>query len=230
MIQMIIADNQALMRDGLKALFNFEDDMKVLATAENGLQAYDLVKQYRPELVIMDIHMPLMNGIESTKCIKKDFPNTLILILTTVADEDYIVEALLNGASGYLLKDMPGDKLFQSVRDASKGQLMMPAEIASKLAKRLSFLSGTSQLQFDPNKLKNEHIAFTDRENKIIQLMIEGKSNREIADTVFMSEGTIKNYISVIYGKIGTSDRLKAVICLKRLCNQQDRVLLHKNL
>jgi DNA-binding NarL/FixJ family response regulator len=222
MIQIIIAEDHALLRDGLKAFFNLEEDMKVVATAENGQQAYELVKQYRPELVLMDIHMPLMNGIESTKCIKKDFPNTQILILTTFAEENYIIETLSSGASGYLLKDMPGDKLIQSVRDAAMGQLMMPAAIASKLASRISFLSGTSKPPLDPNKLKKEHIEFTGRENIIIQLMIEGKSNREIANILYMSEGTIKNYISVIYGKLGTSDRLKAVIFLKRLYNQED--------
>lgn len=219
MITILIADDQTLMRDGLETILNLEDDMTVVATAGNGRQAVDLVKEHRPDVVLMDIEMPILDGIQSTKAIKQDFPETVILMLTTFSDEDYIVEALVSGAAGYLLKDMPGDKLIASIRDAANGQLMMPAAIASKLASRLSLLSGASRRSFDPNKTKTpgESVEFTERERKIIRLMIEGKTNREMADIFFMSEGTIKNYISVIYGKIGINDRTKAVIYLKRL-------------
>jgi DNA-binding NarL/FixJ family response regulator len=217
MITIIIADDQTLMRDGLETILSLEDDMTVLATANNGEQVYNLVKEHRPNIVLMDIQMPVQDGIRSSEAIKRDFPETVILILTTFSDEDYIVEALVSGASGYLLKDMPGDKLIESIRDAAKGQLMMPASIAAKLANRLSFLSGTSRRFFDPSKAPSAQNEFTEREQKIIALMIEGKTNREIADTFFMSEGTIKNYISVIYGKIGVNDRTKAVMYLKKI-------------
>ncbi|TMV47021.1 response regulator transcription factor [Paenibacillus mesophilus] len=217
MITIIIADDQTLMRDGLETILSLEDDMTVVSTANNGEQVYNLVKEHRPNIVLMDIQMPIQDGIRSSEAIKRDFPETVILILTTFSDEDYIVEALVSGASGYLLKDMPGDKLIESIRDAAKGQLMMPASIAAKLANRLSFLSGTSRRFFDPSKAPSKQTEFTEREQKIIALMIKGKTNREIADTFFMSEGTIKNYISVIYGKIGVNDRTKAVMYLKKI-------------
>ncbi|WP_426450814.1 response regulator [Paenibacillus sp. S-38] len=211
----VLADDQTLMRDGLHTILTLEDDLEVVGTAENGQQALELVEQLRPNLVLMDIQMPIMNGIESTKRIKKQFPETIILILTTFAEDDYIVEGLANGASGFLLKDMPGDKLIQSIRDCVKGQLMMPAVIASKLAARLSSASAAATAEFDPKRLKSEGISFTEREKNIISLMMEGKNNRQIAGLLFMSEGTVKNYVSMIYNKIGTNDRTKAILALK---------------
>ncbi|AEI38988.1 response regulator transcription factor [Paenibacillus mucilaginosus] len=211
----VLADDQTLMRDGLHTILTLEDDLEVVGTAENGQQALELVEQLRPNLVLMDIQMPVMNGIESTKRIKKQFPETIILILTTFAEDDYIVEGLANGASGFLLKDMPGDKLIQSIRDCVKGQLMMPAVIASKLAARLSSASAAATAEFDPKRLKSEGISFTEREKNIISLMMEGKNNRQIAGLLFMSEGTVKNYVSMIYNKIGTNDRTKAILALK---------------
>lgn len=129
MITIIIADDQTLMRDGLETILSLEDDMTVVSTANNGEQVYNLVKEHRPNIVLMDIQMPIQDGIRSSEAIKRDFPETVILILTTFSDEDYIVEALVSGASGYLLKDMPGDKLIDSIRDAAKGQLMMPPRL-----------------------------------------------------------------------------------------------------
>ncbi|MCZ8523985.1 MULTISPECIES: response regulator transcription factor [Paenibacillus] len=211
----VLADDQTLMRDGLHTILTLEDDLEVVGTAENGQQALELVEQLRPHLVLMDIQMPIMNGIESTKRIKKLYPDTIILILTTFAEDDYIVEGLANGASGFLLKDMPGDRLIQSIRDCVKGQLMMPAVIASKLAARLSSASAAATAEFDPKRLKSEGISFTEREKNIISLMMEGKNNRQIAGHLFMSEGTVKNYVSMIYNKIGTNDRTKAILALK---------------
>jgi DNA-binding NarL/FixJ family response regulator len=217
MIRIVIADDQTLMRDGLHTILSLEADMEVTGLAENGLQAHELVGQLQPDLVLMDIQMPVLNGIEGTKRIKQDYPQTLVLILTTFAEDEYIIEGLANGASGFLLKDMPGDRLIQSIRDCVKGQLMMPAIIASKLAARLSFASSASQANLDVNRLKSEGVHFTEREKTIILLMIENHNNRQIAGLLFMSEGTVKNYISMIYNKIGTNERSKAIAALKEL-------------
>ncbi|GMX65784.1 response regulator transcription factor [Paenibacillus elgii] len=214
-ITIIIADDQTLMRDGLHTILSLEEDMEVVGVAENGVQALELTERLKPDLVLMDIQMPVMNGIECTKQMKKRFPETAILILTTFAEDDYIVEALAGGASGFLLKDMPGDKLIHSIRDCMRGQLMMPAVIASKLAARLAAGSPPAQAEFDAKRLKAEGVSFTEREKHIIALMMEGKNNRQIAGLLFMSEGTVKNYVSVIYNKIGTNDRTKAILVLK---------------
>lgn len=219
-ITIIIADDQTLMRDGLQTIVQLEDDMNVLATAENGLEAYELVGLHQPNLILMDIRMPIMDGIECTRRIRQDYPNTLVLVLTTFAEDDYIVDALVNGACGFLLKDMPGDKLLQAIRDAMKGELMMSAPIASKLAARISSLSAKDKR---PNKSSTaaqsgkqlNGVRFTEREKTVVALMMEGMTNREIAGKLFMSEGTVKNYISTIYDKIGTNDRTQAVLLLK---------------
>ncbi|MFC5652431.1 response regulator [Paenibacillus solisilvae] len=224
-IKIIIADDQTLMRDGLQTIVQLEDDMTVMATAENGSEAYKLVRQHSPDLVLMDIRMPVMDGIESTRLIRQHFPNTLVLVLTTFADDEYIVDAMVSGACGFLLKDMPGDKLLQAIRDAVKGEMMMPAPIAAKLAKRISSLSERQSPRLQaardgqPSSSRGKNhvdgVRFTEREKTVIALMIEGRTNRDIAGKLFMSEGTVKNYISTIYDKIGTNDRTQAVLLLK---------------
>ncbi|WP_217593929.1 response regulator transcription factor [Cohnella sp. GbtcB17] len=217
MIRVVIADDQTLMRDGLQTIIDLQKDMQVVGTAEDGEQACALVRELRPDLVLMDIRMPLRDGIESTKTIKREHPGTAVLILTTFAEDEYIVDALANGACGYMLKDLPALKIVESIRDAIKGQLMLPASVAAKLASRLAFLSKKPADGFDPNRLREEMIRFTDREKKVILLMLEGRSNREMAEYLFMSEGTVKNYVSVIYQKIGTNDRAKALLLLQGL-------------
>lgn len=219
-IRILIADDQTLMRDGLQTILSLEDDMEVVGTVENGQLAYEAVVELCPDLVLMDIQMPVLSGIESTKRIKRDYPQTVVLILTTFAEDDYIVDGLMSGAAGFLLKDMPGDKLIQSIRDCMRGQLMMPAVIASKLAARLTLAAGGGSADWSAQRLRSEGITFTEREKSIIQLMMEGSTNRQIAGVLYMSEGTVKNYVSMIYNKIGTNDRTKAILTLQELLRE----------
>lgn len=215
MLRVLIADDQSLMRDGLQTILQLEEDIDVIATAENGEEACKIAEALHPDLVLMDIRMPVMNGIEAVKQIRKSLPNTKVLMLTTFDEDQYIIEALANGATGFLLKDIPTDKLLEAVRDAARGNMMLPAAIAAKLASRLTAASE------HPPGFRQDHnlsdIKFTDRELSIIALMTEGRTNREIAGLLFMSEGTVKNYISGIYDKIGTNDRTQAVIWLKKM-------------
>ncbi|MFC3802650.1 response regulator [Cohnella sp. GCM10012308] len=220
MIRVVIADDQTLMRDGLQTIIDLQKDMRVVGAAEDGEQACELVRELRPDLVLMDIRMPRRDGIESAKTIKREHPGTAVLILTTFAEDEYIVDALANGACGYLLKDLPALKIVESIRDAVKGQLILPASVAAKLASRLAFLSKAPADVLDPKRLRQEMIRFTDREKKVILLMLEGRSNREMAEFLFMSEGTVKNYVSVIYQKIGTNDRAKALLLLQGLMRE----------
>lgn len=209
-IKIVIVDDQTLMRDGLKTILELENDMEVLGTAENGLKAIEMVKELRPDVVLMDIRMPVMNGVESTRAIKQSFPDTCVIMLTTFDDEEYIIDALSFGASGYLLKDMPGDKLIDAVRDGIKGNLLIPGTIAAKLAARLS----RPHLEVK-NSINGPLSELSERELEISRLLIKGYSNRQIASKLFISEGTVKNYVSNIYSKIGISDRAKALLYLK---------------
>ncbi|MDP4182857.1 MAG: response regulator transcription factor [Bacillota bacterium] len=214
-IRVLIADDQTLMRDGLKTILDLEDDIEVVDMAENGIQAYEKTKTIRPDVVLMDIRMPFMDGVESTKLIKRELPDTVVLILTTFDDDEYIIQALSNGASGYILKDIPGDKLINAVRDSINGNLMMPAKIAAKIAARLTVFFD-SKLDF--GDLYN---TFSEREKAIISLLIKGLNNRQIAASLHLSEGTAKNYISAIYSKIGISDRTKAIVYLKEYIEKE---------
>lgn len=215
MFRIIIADDQTLMRDGLQTILQLEDDMEVVATAENGLEACELALLHQPDLVLMDIRMPVMNGIDAVRKLKSESPSTKVLVLTTFDEDEYIIEALASGAVGFLLKDIPSDKLLQAIRDAAKGEMMLPSAIAAKLAARLSAAPMGTKPAPARARGRSSDIKFTDREMSIISLMVEGRTNREIAQLLFMSEGTVKNYISTIYDKIGTNDRTQAVIWLK---------------
>ena len=216
MIRIVIADDQRLLRDGLQTIIHLSDDMEVVGMAENGRKALELVGTLRPDLVLMDIQMPEMDGIESTRNIRAQYPKTKVLILTTYPEDEYIIDALVGGAEGFLLKDLPGEKIIAAIRDAMAGTLLMPAAISEKLAARLT--AGGAAFPA-PRALHSRHSerdpGFTEREWKIIELMAEGRSNREIASQLLISEGTIRNYISIIYSKIGVNDRLKAVNLLR---------------
>lgn len=216
-IRIVIADDQTLLRDGLQTIINLEEDMEVVAAADNGEAAIVAVRQHRPDLVLMDVRMPVLDGIEATRLLLQEFPGLIVVVLTTFLEDQYIVDSMVHGASGFLLKDMPADKIIQSIRDAAKGQLMMPSAVAGKLAARISFLTGGPHHPLQTGRLKKQGISFTDRERHIIQLLLDSKSNKEIAKTLFMSEGTIKNYVSIIYQKIGVNDRSRAILLLKEL-------------
>ncbi|QOY36730.1 response regulator transcription factor [Anaerobacillus isosaccharinicus] len=216
LINIVIADDQTLMREGLRTILELEDDMQVVGMANNGQEAFDLVKKLSPSVVLMDVRMPIMDGVTSTKLIMEQFPKTVVIILTTFDEDDYIIEALACGAKGFLLKDIPGDRLIDAIRGGFNGQMMLPASIGAKLAARLSDVSNL--LKRDINfKENNDYPKFSQREKDIILLIIEGLSNRQISETLFLGEGTVKNYISEIYNKIGINNRQQAIIYLRKL-------------
>ena len=217
MISIIIADDQRLLREGLQTILQSEDELDIVGICENGLEALQKAKEQRPDVVLMDIKMPIMDGIESMKRIKREVPGTVVLMLTTFAEDRFIVDAMAGGADGFLLKDMPSKTIVQSIHDAMNGGVILPASIASKLAAKLSVLSDSRADAFDEDKLKQNGLAFTERERRIIVLMIDGYTNRQISSSLFMSEGTVRNYISVIYNKLGTNDRQNAIVQLKGL-------------
>jgi len=217
LISIIIVDDQRLLREGLQTILQSEEGLEIVAMCENGKEALEAVREHRPNVVLMDIKMSVMDGIEAMKRIKREHPDTVVLMLTTFAEERFIVDAMAGGADGFLLKDMPSKFIMRTIHDAMNGVVILPAPIASKLAAKLSVLSDGSADAFDEIKLRESGYSFTLRERKIIMLMIEGYTNRQISSSLFMGEGTVRNYISVIYNKIGTSDRQTAISMLKGL-------------
>lgn len=215
MIQVLIVDDQTLLREGLQTIINLEEDMRTVGLAANGLEAVEMTINLLPDLILMDIKMPILSGIESMKRIKREAPSTHILMLTTFLEDSLIIDAMANGADGFLLKDMAGEQIVQTIREAMKGHLILPAPIAAKITARLSHWSLNEPGPFYEQALENNGLFFNEKEREIILLLVQEKLNKQIAATLYMSEGTIRNYISVIYNKIGTNDRTAAISRLK---------------
>lgn len=209
-IRILIVDDQTLMRDGLKTIIELEENMEIAGTAGNGQEALEFCRLSPPDLVLMDIRMPVMDGVTSTKLIKALFPQVIVIILTTFNDDQYIIEALAHGASGYILKDIEGDELIRTINEASKGSFLLPSEVAIKIAQRLT--KTTVVTPENKASLKD----FSEREIEVAKMIAMGFNNRQIASSLFISEGTVKNYISNIYSKLGTSDRMAAALTIKK--------------
>jgi len=210
-IKVLIADDQTLMRDGLKTILELESNIEVVALAKDGIEALTLCAKTEPHIVLMDIRMPNMDGVEATRRIKKACPETIILILTTFDDEEFIVEALSHGASGYILKDIEGDALIKAINDAHKGSFILPSKIAIKLAGTISKTTKKSQ------DTSLALLALSEKETEIAKLLAQGFTNKQIASALYISGGTVKNYVSNLYSKIGISDRTAAAIYIKSL-------------
>jgi DNA-binding NarL/FixJ family response regulator len=213
-IRILVVDDQRLMREGLRTILNLEADLDVVGLAENGSEALTLISELQPDIVLMDIRMPVMDGVEATRCIRERWPDCRVLILTTFDDDEYIVEALKNGAVGYLLKDLPSERLITAIREAAAGHPMMQSEIAARLIARLTEQTNGSKPP-DRNQMGDNDCLVLDltvREKEILALIAQGKNNREIAATLFISEGTVKNYVSTIYDKTGISERSKLIM------------------
>jgi DNA-binding NarL/FixJ family response regulator len=206
-INVLLADDQTIIRDGLRALLEACPDIRVIAEANNGRQAYDMVMEHHPDVVLMDIRMPEVDGVDAIRLIKDNFPETIIIVLTTFDDDEYIINAMTCGASGYLLKDIGSEKLIEAIRDGVHGNIILSGRIAAKITSRL-VQNQTYKVELDD---------FTEREKEIIKLLVLGKSNREIAQILLLSVGTIKNYISQIYSKANITDRTNAVLLFKKL-------------
>ncbi|MGE7113688.1 response regulator [Lysinibacillus sp. NPDC047702] len=205
MITILIADDQMLIREGLKTIIDLEDDMQVVALASNGEEAFALTQLHRPQLVLIDVQMPIMDGITALKKMKEQLPETFILILSTFLEEDYIINGLASGASGYLLKDMDTDKMLMAIRDTVSGQFILPSVVAAKLITKLSKTS----------TINAEELKLTQREEEIAKLILAGKNNKEIASVLYIAEGTVRNYVSNLYSKLQVIDRVQAIVKLK---------------
>ncbi len=210
MIRLIIVDDQRLMREGLKTILELEEDFNVLGIAANGKEALELCRADPPDIVLMDIRMPEMDGVEATGLITAGMPQVKVIILTTFDDDELIIQGLKAGAKTYLLKDLPSERLAEIIRATHRGDIVLQPEIAAKLVGKVA--EGTKD---PPGQGQGEEMlpeSLTRRETEILRLMSQGLNNTEISAKLFISEGTVKNYISSIYGKLGINDRTQAVL------------------
>ncbi|HZG88430.1 response regulator transcription factor [Paenibacillus sp.] len=203
-IKVMIVEDQELIRSSLQIVLGIESDLAVVGAAENGAEAVALCEERRPDVVLMDIHMPVMDGIEATKRIKKANPQTKIIILTTFQEMDFVIEALQAGAEGYLLKAIDTKDLVAGVRVVAHGGTLITQEIAKALfAGHIQKSSG--------GESPSEKYMLSKRETEILQCLADGLSNEAIAEKLFLSMGTVKNYISNLYAKLDVAGRAEAV-------------------
>lgn len=207
-MKILIADDDALVRDGLKLLLGMEEDIEVTATAENGQDAFDKCGAYAPDIVLMDIRMPGVDGVLGTKMIKQRYPEISVVILTTFKDDEYIKEALKNGAVGYILKSIPPDAMVQTLRAVSKGGVVFQREVAGTISSMLK----------EGGKTDMKELGLSEREFTVMQLVGEGLSNREIGEKLFITEGTARNYVTAILEKLDLRDRTQLAIFYLKNC------------
>ncbi len=207
-IRVMIVDDQALVREGIASLLAIQPGITICGTAENGQEAVTKFESFNPQVILMDIRMPVMNGIESAQVILQQNPQVIILMLTTLEDDEYIVKSLQSGASGYLLKDMLAADLAQAIRLAYRGVF----QLAPSVAGRLVNLHNEKEKPVVRGENAEQIANLTPRELDVLKLIAEGLTNKEIAQTLFLSEGTVKNIVSNIFTCLGTRDRVQTAI------------------
>lgn len=211
-IKIMIADDQALMRDGLASILSLKEDLEVVGTASDGQEAYERARELQPDIVLMDIRMPNTNGVEGTKRIRTDLPHIKVLMLTTFKDSELIFEALEEGASGYLLKDMPTDAIVQAIKTVHSGGVVLPEDLTSQI---LMEMKKGNQLQETTRKEPVHTFSselLTEREWEVLEQLGKGLNNKEISESLFITEGTVKNHVSNIINKLEIRDRTQAAI------------------
>ncbi len=203
MLKILIADDHQIVRRGLKMTIDAEKDMRVVGEAENGAQVLALIKKHKPDVVLMDIQMPEMDGVDALKQVRVEFSVLPVLILTTFSDDAHIYAALRAGASGFLLKEMNGDDLIAAIRGAAQGKPQLHPDIARRLMSR-------APMPDDPFE------SLTGRERDILKLIARGRSNKEIALELVLTEMTVKGYVSDLFAKLGVNDRTQAALMAVR--------------
>ncbi len=211
-IRVLLVDDQRLMRDGLRTLIELETDLDVAGEAGDGLEAITAYRHTGPDIVLMDVRMPNLNGVEATRRIKADFPEANILILTTFDDDEYIFEGLRAGASGYLLKDVSGKELANAIRTVANGGTLIAPSVARKVVAEFARLKPAS-----PETTESLPEPLSLREIEILKVLAQGHTNKEIADQLHLAEGTVKNYVTSILQKIGARDRTQAALRAREL-------------
>lgn len=204
-IKVLLADDQSILADGIKSVLSSCDEIEVVGIAQDGFEALELLEKTSPDVVLMDIRMPNMNGVIATQEVKRRRPDTKVIILTTFDDSDYILNAINNGASGYLLKDTSSAALIDAIKNAYAGDTILPAKIARRIADAARLVSNDREI-----KLKRA-FGLSERETEIALMIYEGFTNKQVASALKLTDGTARNYISTIYVKLEAENRLEAV-------------------
>ena len=209
LIKVMVADDQEELAKELKGVLETDSSLSVVALVKDGFEACEKIESTRPDVVLMDIRMPNMNGVVATQRIKAEYPLVKVVILTTFDDSDYILSAINNGASGYLLKDISGAGLIDAVKNAYAGDTILPAKIAKRITDAAKNVSADREIKL------TRAFLLSDREVEIALMLYEGFTNRQISSALKLSEGTTRNYVSSIYVKTGSENRAEAIKAIK---------------
>lgn len=202
MIRLLVVDDQRLIRQGLNALLKLETSLQIIGEAADGHEAIQQVEVLKPDVVLMDVRMPNMDGVAATRDICQRFPETKVLVLTTFDDDEYVAQAVRYGASGYLLKDTPPEELVQAIHAVHKGYTHLGPGLANKLVQQ-----APQQVTLPPGWTE-----LTPREHDILRLIAQGANNQEIAEALYISEKTVKNHLTSIFSRLNVRDRTQAAI------------------
>ena len=213
-IKVLITDDQLELALELKSVLQTDSCLEVVGIATDGFAALEQMQQNTPDVVLMDIRMPNMNGVVATQRIKTEYPSVKVVILTTFDDSDYILNAINNGASGYLLKDIGSAALIDSIKDAYQGDTILPAKIARKITDAARFVAADREIKL------TRAFGLSDREVEVALMLYEGFTNRQISSALKLSEGTTRNYVSTIYEKMRCENRAEAVAAVKNVLNK----------
>lgn len=212
-IRVLLVDDQALFREGLETLLSVHKDIQIVGQAGNGQEAVEVAARVQPDVVLMDVRMPVLDGVRATRLLKKALPQCKVIVLTTFDDDEYIFDALRTGAVGYLLKDVDSAQLIEAIRAAARGQSILEPSVAAKVIAeftRVSSMVPSAQMEQLVNPL-------SERELEILSLIARGASNKEIASQLYIAEGTVKNHVTHILGKLGVRDRTQAALKAREL-------------
>ena len=217
-IRIVIAEDQALVRRGAALLLSMEPDMEVVGQACNGVEAVELTQLLHPDVVLMDLHMPLKGGVVATREITRALPQTQVLVLTTLDDDETVFEAVRAGAHAYLLKDAAENELLDTIRALKRGESRLTPQIARKVMDQFRRLaqSGQSESLREPAAAPLAAEALNEKEAKVLELIAEGMSNRQIGAALFLAEGTVKNYVSRIMDKLHANTRTELALLSQR--------------
>lgn len=211
-IRILLVDDQALFREGLNTLLSVQPDFEVVGEASNGEEALRLAAQLQPQVVLMDLRMPVLDGVTATRRLHTLLPDCRVLVLTTFDDDEFVFDGLRAGAVGYLLKDVSSDKLFEALRAAARGEYFLLPSITAKVIEEFARVSPVARVPVEP--LVDPLSA---REIEILRLVATGASNKEIAEMLVIAEGTVKNHLTNILAKLSAKDRLQAVLKAREL-------------
>ncbi len=208
MIRVLICDDQEIVCEGLEKILTSDPNIQVVGMAYNGREALDMIPEVQPEVVLMDLKMPEMNGILATQRIRALYPQVRVLVLTTYDDDEWLFDAIRAGASGYLLKDTPRSDLIRAVIGTASGESYVDPSVTGKLLNSLAHNPAIAQ--------QPTHISLNERESEVLRLLAQGLTNADIASRLYLSEGTVRNYTSAIFSKLGVSDRTQAAVAALR--------------